>query len=228
MKKRGLSILFYCLHQFRCCYTYMYSALGPRMEEARNVETTPDPDPISRQISTLKREQILWVTFARYRHRTGPDSATERAVLPNSLQSRITEYPELEGTHEDHPVQPLALHRHPNNPNPTLYIPGSAVPSLSELCQAGAVTIPWGAFSSAPPPPGEESFPDIHPNPSRHSFRPFPPVAESTSAPPLPLLTKLLTVPSFPLSRPKEPSALSRSRRGPSPSPPPLWALLWL
>lgn len=96
----------------------MYSALGPRMEEARNVETTPDPDPISRQISTLKREQTLWVTFARYRHRIGPDSATERAVLPNSLQSRITEYPELEGTHEDHPVQPLALHRHPNNPNP--------------------------------------------------------------------------------------------------------------
>lgn len=44
------------MQQFKCYYTYIYSALDPIMEEATNVETTPDPDPISRQISTLKRE----------------------------------------------------------------------------------------------------------------------------------------------------------------------------
>uniref|UniRef100_A0A8C3NK42 Uncharacterized protein n=1 Tax=Geospiza parvula TaxID=87175 RepID=A0A8C3NK42_GEOPR len=41
---------------------------------------------------------------------------------------RITEKTELEGTHKDHQVPPLALHRHPNNP--TLCIPESLVQML--------------------------------------------------------------------------------------------------
>lgn len=111
---RGLSILHDCMQQITCCYPYMYSALGPRMEEATNVETTPDPDPISRQISTLKREQTLFSCC--YRHRIGQDSVIEYAVLPNTVKYRNAECPELEGSHKDHPVQPLALHRHLTNP----------------------------------------------------------------------------------------------------------------
>ena len=65
-------------------------------------------------------------------------------------------------------VQPLGLHRHPNNP--TLSIPGSSVQTLLELWLC-----PFpGSLDSAQHPLEEESFPKIQP-------KPFPDTAPAVS-----------------------------------------------
>ena len=43
-------------------YTYIYKAWGP-ITEARNADTTPDPEPTSRHISTLKKQNKINISI---------------------------------------------------------------------------------------------------------------------------------------------------------------------
>ena len=56
------------------------------------------------------------------------------------------EYPKLEGTHKNHRVQLLALHRTNQNPNP---MSESVVPVVLELRQLGAVPAAMGSLLCA-------------------------------------------------------------------------------
>ena len=56
------------------------------------------------------------------------------------------EYPKLEGTHKNHRVQLLALHRTNQNPNP---MSESVVPVVLELRQLGAVPAALGSLLCA-------------------------------------------------------------------------------
>ena len=106
-----------------------------------------------------------------------------RADSPLLGSETTLEYPELEGTHRDHPVPPPSLPRPPNNP--TLGIPGSAVQTLLELWQPrGGEPGPCLATSGPCPFPGEpgqcsaasggSAFPCSQPEPALARLRLLP------------------------------------------------------
>ena len=70
---------------------------------------------------------------------------------------RIREYPELEGTHRDHQVQPLAPQR--TTQNQTLCLTAVSQRSLS-CSSSGPCPSPWAACSM---PTGADPFPNPHP-----------------------------------------------------------------
>ncbi|XP_017589485.1 PREDICTED: sodium/myo-inositol cotransporter 2 isoform X3 [Corvus brachyrhynchos] len=87
------------------------------------------------------------------------------------IELKNREYAQLGGTHKDHRVQLLALHRHPNNP--TLGIPGSTVQTLLELWEPRARAPSLGSLGSAQHPLGEEPFSDVQPD-LPLNLQPFP------------------------------------------------------
>lgn len=73
---------------------------------------------------------------------------------------RLTEYAELEGSHEDRCIQFLVLCR---TPQESYHEPEITVQTLLDLCQAGAVTT--GEPVQCPTNLWVNNFPDINPNP---------------------------------------------------------------
>lgn len=64
------------------------------MMEARNAETTPDPDPISRQMSILKTEN--WVSFlVTYTSPSRSQGSVTTRAPPRLLHSRLLRVPRL-------------------------------------------------------------------------------------------------------------------------------------
>lgn len=79
------------------------------------------------------------------------------------LSHRITEYPVLEGTHQDHqsPILGPAQDIPRIPPCAQDYCPNTSG-TLSGLMLS---SLPWGTCSSAQSPPGGNPFPEIQPKP---------------------------------------------------------------
>ena len=100
----------------------------------------------------------------------GHQISPEHLHLPCRACSFI-EHSELEQIHKDHPVQLLALHRHPNNPTTCLSVLSKR--SLGSV-SPGAMTFPWRACSVPDHLLREEPFPDIQPKSPLTQLQPFP------------------------------------------------------
>ena len=84
----------------------------------------------------------------------GKNASPFLLFLYEGWDCRTIEYPKLEGTHNEHPAQPLASHR----TTQTLYL---SVVSQCSLSSSSSGPLPWAAVP-CPPPFGAKPFPSPH------------------------------------------------------------------